>query len=55
MKAGIIDPLKVIRAVLVDAASVPSLLTTTECIIVVILKDKREVPGMRDGMGGMDY
>ena len=54
MKAGIIDPLKVIRVVLVDAASVSSLLTITECIIVAILKDKKEVPGMRDSMGGMD-
>lgn len=55
VKAEIIDPLKVTRAILVDAASVSLLLTTTECIIVVILKDKKEVPGMRDGMAGMDY
>ena len=55
MKAEIINPLKVTRAILVDAASVSLLSTTTECIIVVILKDKKEVPGTRDGMAGMDY
>lgn len=39
IKAGIIDPLKVIRTALVDAASVSSLLTTTEAVVVDHPKD----------------
>ena len=54
VKAGIIDPLKVIRTALVDAASVSSLMTTTESIIVEIPKEEKEAPAM-GGMGGMDY
>eukprot|EP01018_Ginkgo_biloba_P028058 Gb_35390 [translate_table: standard] len=54
VKAGIIDPLKVIRTALVDAASVSSLLTTTEAVIVELPKDEKETPAM-GGMGGMDY
>ncbi|KAA8550662.1 hypothetical protein F0562_002346 [Nyssa sinensis] len=54
VKEGIIDPLKVIRTALVDAASVSSLLTTTEAVVVE-LKDEKEVPAMGGGMGGMDY
>ncbi|KAL5217240.1 hypothetical protein ABZP36_017924 [Zizania latifolia] len=57
VKAGIIDPLKVIRTALVDAASVSSLMTTTECIIVEIPKEEKEAPAMggMGGMGGMDF
>ncbi|XP_022138587.1 chaperonin CPN60-2, mitochondrial [Momordica charantia] len=55
VKAGIIDPLKVIRTALVDAASVSSLMTTTEAIVVELPKDEKEVPAMGGGMGGMDY
>jgi chaperonin GroEL len=51
VKAGIIDPLKVIRTALVDAASVSSLMTTTESIIVEVPKEEKEAPAM----GGMDY
>lgn len=58
VKAGIIDPLKVIRTALVDAASVSSLLTTTEAVVVDLPKDESESgaagAGM-GGMGGMDY
>ncbi|ONM06055.1 chaperonin2 [Zea mays] len=54
VKAGIIDPLKVIRTALVDAASVSSLMTTTESIIVEIPKEEAPAPAM-GGMGGMDY
>ncbi len=56
VKAGIIDPLKVVRTALVDAASVASLMTTTEALIVEAPKDKPEgpPPGMGGGMGGMD-
>lgn len=54
VKAGIIDPLKVIRTALVDAASVSSLLTTTEAVVVELPTDK-DPPAMGGGMGGMDY
>ncbi|KAM7466234.1 hypothetical protein LguiB_013796 [Lonicera macranthoides] len=58
VKAGIIDPLKVIKTALVDAASVASLLTTTEAVVVELPKDDKEIPAMgggMGGMGGMDY
>ncbi|KAH9305491.1 hypothetical protein KI387_009895, partial [Taxus chinensis] len=51
VKAGIMDPLKVIRTALVDAASVASLLTTTEAVVVELPKDEKDVPAM--GGGGM--
>eukprot|EP00252_Welwitschia_mirabilis_P023107 TRINITY_DN6453_c0_g1_i2.p1 TRINITY_DN6453_c0_g1~~TRINITY_DN6453_c0_g1_i2.p1 ORF type:complete len:574 (+),score=136.52 TRINITY_DN6453_c0_g1_i2:263-1984(+) len=54
VKAGIIDPLKVIRTALVDAASVSALLTTTESVVVELPKEEKE-PAMPGGMGGMDY
>ncbi|XP_061990661.1 chaperonin CPN60-2, mitochondrial [Rosa rugosa] len=57
VKAGIIDPLKVIRTALTDAASISSLLTTTEAVVVELPSDK-ETPAMgggMGGMGGMDY
>ncbi|XP_022150736.1 chaperonin CPN60-2, mitochondrial-like [Momordica charantia] len=52
IKAGIIDPLKVIRTALVDAASVSSLLTTTEAVVVEQPKDEKEAA---PSMGGMGY
>ncbi|KAK6138540.1 hypothetical protein DH2020_005195 [Rehmannia glutinosa] len=55
VKAGIIDPLKVIRTALVDAASVSSLMTTTEAIVVEQPKDEKAAPPMGGGMGDMDY
>eukprot|EP00250_Pteridium_aquilinum_P007666 c17338_g1_i1 orf=117-1838(+) len=58
VKAGIIDPVKVIRTALVDAASVSSLLTTTEAVVFELPKDEREGPAMPSpggGMGGYDY
>ncbi|XP_039054923.1 chaperonin CPN60-2, mitochondrial-like [Hibiscus syriacus] len=54
-KAGIMDPLKVIRTALVDVASVSSLMTTTEAIVVELPKDEKDVSAMPGGMGGMDY
>ena len=53
IKAGIIDPVKVVRTALVDASGVASLLTTTEVIICdAKSKDAPAMPGM-GGMGGM--
>ncbi len=58
MKAGIIDPAKVTRSALQNAASIASLLLTTECAITDI-PEKKEAPAMpgggMGGMGGMDY
>ncbi|KAJ6428353.1 hypothetical protein OIU84_023727 [Salix udensis] len=54
VKAGIIDPLKVIRTALVDAASVSSLMTTTEAVVTDLPKDEKDAPAMGPGMG-MDY
>jgi len=55
VKAGIIDPTKVVRTALVDAASVASLMTTTEAMIVDLPKEESKVPpqGGMGGMGGM--
>jgi chaperonin GroEL len=54
VKAGIIDPAKVTRSALQNAASIAGLLLTTECAITDLPeKDKAPAgPGM-DGMGGM--
>ncbi|MDR3114686.1 MAG: chaperonin GroEL [Treponema sp.] len=59
MKAGIIDPAKVTRSALQNAASIASLLLTTECAITDIPEKKEAAPmpggGGMGGMGGMDY
>ncbi|ASP67270.1 chaperonin GroEL [Sinorhizobium meliloti] len=49
---GIIDPVKVVRTALQDAASVASLLITTEAMIAEL--PKKDAPAMPGGMGGMD-
>ena len=57
VKAGIIDPTKVVRTALVDAASVAGLLITTEAMVAEKPDDKSAMPGMPPGgmgdMGGM--
>ena len=56
LKAGVIDPKKVTRTALQNAASVASLLLTTECAISEKPEPKQDVPAMpggMDGMGGM--
>ncbi|MDR1903055.1 MAG: chaperonin GroEL [Treponema sp.] len=58
VKAGIIDPAKVTRFALQNAASIASLLLTTECAITDIPEKKEAAPmpgGGMGGMGGMDY
>src|SRR5438270_2317442 len=53
---GIVDPAKVVRAALQDAASVAGLLVTTEAMVAELPKDKPVMPAMPGGgMGGMDY
>ncbi len=54
VKAGVIDPTKVVRTALQDAASVAGLLITTEAAIVERPDDKPASPGMPD-MGGMGF
>eukprot|EP00742_Colponemidia_sp_Colp-10_P001536 GILJ01001647.1.p1 GENE.GILJ01001647.1~~GILJ01001647.1.p1 ORF type:complete len:591 (-),score=150.34 GILJ01001647.1:310-2082(-) len=51
MQAGIIDPAKVVTTALVDAASVASLMTTTEAMIIEVPDAKGAAPDM-NGMGG---
>jgi len=53
-KAGIIDPTKVVRTALIDAASVASLIITTEAIIIAdptVKEDSQSGGGMPSGMG----
>src|ERR1700680_2694090 len=52
VEAGIIDPAKVVRAALQDAASVAGLLVTTEAMVAELPKDKSAAPAMPGG-GGM--
>src|SRR5688500_10016048 len=59
LDAGIVDPAKVVRAALQDAASVAGLLITTEAMVAELPK-KESAPAMpggggMGGMGGMDY
>ncbi|GAB1490186.1 chaperonin GroEL [Opitutaceae bacterium] len=54
VKAGVVDPTKVTRTALQNAASISGLLLTTECMITEI-PDKKEAPAMPPGGGGMDY
>ena len=51
--AGVIDPTKVVRTALQDAASVAGLLITTEAAIADRPEDKPAMPPMGGGMGGM--
>ena len=54
VKSGVIDPVKVVRTALQDAASVAGLLITTEAMIAEKPEPKHSSPVMPD-MGGMDY
>jgi chaperonin GroEL len=56
VKAGVIDPTKVVRSALQNASSIASLLLTTEAMVSEIPEDKKEAPaggGPGGGMGGM--
>jgi chaperonin GroEL len=56
VKAGVIDPAKVVRNALQNAASIASLLLTTEALVSEIPEEKKEAPAMHNhggGMGGM--
>lgn len=54
VEAGVLDPAKVTRSALQNAASIAGLLLTTECMITEIPEPKTAAPAMPDGgMGGM--
>ena len=54
LSAGILDPAKVVRIALQDAASIAGLMITTEAMVAE--RPKKEAPAMPGGgMGGMDY
>ncbi|HEY3862286.1 MAG TPA: chaperonin GroEL [Verrucomicrobiae bacterium] len=58
VKAGVVDPKKVTRSALQNAASIAGLLLTTECLITEIPEKEKTPPapgGHGGGMGGMDY
>jgi len=56
LEAGIVDPAKVVRTALQDAASVASLLITTEAMVADKPKKEAAAPAMPGGgMGGMDF
>ncbi|MCZ2662976.1 chaperonin GroEL [Bacteroides fragilis] len=51
--AGVVDPAKVTRVALENAASISGMFLTTECVIVEKKEDKPEMPMGAPGMGGM--
>jgi chaperonin GroEL len=58
VQSGVIDPTKVVRTALQDAASVAGLLITTEAAVSELPEDKPAgggMPGGMGGMGGMDF
>jgi chaperonin GroEL len=58
VKAGVVDPKKVTRTALQNAASIAGLLLTTECLVTEIPEKEKAAPapgGHGGGMGGMDY
>jgi len=58
VKAGVVDPKKVTRSALQNAASIAGLLLTTECLITEVPEKEKPAPmpgGHGGGMGGMDY
>jgi len=58
VKAGVVDPKKVTRTALQNAASIAGLLLTTECLITELPEKEKPAPAGHPGhggMGGMDY
>ncbi len=57
VKAGVIDPTKVVRSALQNAASVAGLMLTTEALVAEIPKEETPMPGGHEhgGMGGMGF
>jgi len=59
LAAGIIDPAKVTKTALINAASIAGLMITTEALVSEIPEEDKDMPGMppggMGGMGGMDF
>jgi chaperonin GroEL len=55
VKAGIVDPTKVTRSALQNAASIAGLLLTTEALVTEVPEKEKAPPMPPGGMGGMDY
>jgi len=55
VKAGVVDPKKVTRSALQNAASIAGLLLTTECLITEVPEKEKPAPPAGHGPGGMDY
>ena len=53
LKAGVIDPTKVSRVALENAASVAAMLLTTDCVLAEKKEEKPALPGGGHDMGGM--
>ena len=53
VEMGVLDPTKVTRTALQNAASVASLILTTDCMVADLPADGKAVPAGMDGMGGM--
>src|SRR4249919_2032453 len=53
VKAGVIDPAKVVRSALQNSSSIASLLLTTEALVSEIPEEKKEAPAGMPGGGGM--
>src|SRR5664280_93816 len=53
LKAGVIDPLKVVRGALENAASIAAMILTTECLVTDVPEKEKSAPAMPPG--GMDY
>jgi chaperonin GroEL len=55
VKAGVLDPTKVTRTALQNAASISALMLTTEALVTEMPKKEKPASGGAGGMGGMDY
>jgi chaperonin GroEL len=55
VKAGVVDPTKVTRTALQNAASISALLLTTEALVTELPEKEKPALGGPGGMGGMDY
>jgi chaperonin GroEL len=54
VEMGVLDPTKVTRSALQNAASVAGLMLTTDCMVAELPKEEPAMPGGMGGMGGMD-
>jgi chaperonin GroEL len=55
VKAGVVDPTKVVRTALQNAASISALMLTTEALVAELPEQEKPGPAGPGGMGGMDY